>query len=425
MPFQATIGNHDNQSDQFNSHFFTPNRSETHGYEGIDGRAGGDYWYTYNGVLYLNINTNARSTNEEDHAAFLREVVEEQGADANWIVVVMHHSLYSAAFHSVEQDVKERRAALAPVFSELGIDLVLAGHDHIYTRSYLMDGTTPAGDLEAQEKSGVTLAAEEGQVLYVTGNSSSGSKFYGLDASSPEAAIKDQSNQPQYTDVDVTPEAITLTTYQTMDRKVIDEVTLTRTANDEKGPEFAGLPAESEVAQGQPFEPLAGVSATDEIDGDVTSAITIEGTVDTTKPGVYTLTYRVTDLAGNETVVERTVTVTAVEPTFGGVPPTRTVVEGEEFDELAGVSARDANGVDLTDRIEVELVQAAGAARMVGPSAGAYALVYTVTDDYGTTAVAQSAVTVVPPADPTDPGTGAPARRVTAGSSPRRRDGCR
>src|SRR5690606_29534273 len=178
LPFQATIGNHDNQSNQFNSHFFTPNRSETHGYESQDGRAGGDYWYTYNGVLYLNINTNARSADEEDHAAFLRSVVAEHGDEANWIVVSMHHSLYSAAFHSVEQDVKERRAALAPVFSELGVDLVLAGHDHIYTRSYLMDGTTPAGDLAEQEKSGVTLTAEEGQVLYVTGNSASGSKFY-------------------------------------------------------------------------------------------------------------------------------------------------------------------------------------------------------------------------------------------------------
>ena len=406
LPFQATIGNHDNQSDQFNSHFFTPNRSETHGYESIDGRAGGDYWYTYNDVLYLNINTNARSTDEEDHAAFLREVVEQQGAEANWIVVVMHHSLYSAAFHSVEQDVKERRAALAPVFSELGVDLVLAGHDHIYTRSYLMDGTSPAGDLEAQEKSGVTLAAEEGQVLYVTGNSASGSKFYGLDASSPEAAIKDQSNQPQYTDVDVTPESITLTTYQTMDRKVIDEVTLTRTADDGKGPEFAGLPAASDVAQGQPFDALAGVAATDEVDGDVSARITVEGGVDTTTPGSYTLTYRVSDLAGNETAVERTVTVTAVEPTFGGVPPNRTVVEGEEFDELAGVTAKDANGVDITDRVEVELVRASSTARMVGPSAGAYTLVYTVTDDYGTTAVARSAVTVVPAADPTDPGQG-------------------
>src|SRR5690606_16441103 len=170
------------------------------------------------------INTNARSEGEEDHIAFMRGVIEEQGDAANWTVVTMHHSLYSAAFHSVEQDVIERREALAPAFSELGVDLVLAGHDHIYTRSYLMEGTTPAGDLPAQEQSGVTLTAEEGQVLYVTGNSASGSKFYGEDASSPEAAIKDQSNQPQYTDVDVSPTAITLTTYQTMDRTVIDEV---------------------------------------------------------------------------------------------------------------------------------------------------------------------------------------------------------
>ncbi|MGO2746996.1 GH92 family glycosyl hydrolase [Microbacterium sp.] len=417
LPFQATVGNHDNQSNQFNSHFFTPNRSQTHGYESQEGRAGGDYWYTYNGVLYLNINTNARSADEEDHAAFLRSVVEDQGEAANWIVVSMHHSLYSAAFHSVEQDVIERREALAPVFSELGVDLVLAGHDHIYTRSYLMDGTTPVGDRAEQEQSGVTLAAEEGQVLYVTGNSSSGSKFYGLDAASPEAAIKNQSNQPQYTDVDVSPAAITLTTYQTMDRTVIDEVTLTRTVDDEKGPEFAGLDAESEVAQGQPFEPLAGVTATDEIDGDVTAAIEVSGDVDVRTPGAYTLTYRVTDAAGNATEFERMVTVTAVEPTFSGVPPTREVVSGEEFDELEGISAMDANGEDITDRITVELVESRAFARMVSPAVDSYTLVYTVTDDYGTTAVAESAVVVVSGSAPTDPGQGGDSSTGTGGSA--------
>lgn len=393
LPFSATIGNHDNQSDQFNSHFFTPNRSETHGYESDEGRAGGDYWYTYNDVLYLNINTNARSEGEEDHIAFMRKVIEEQ--DASWTVVTMHHSLYSAAFHSVEQDVIERREALAPAFSELGVDLVLAGHDHIYTRSYLMDGTTPAGDLPAQEQSGVTLAAEEGQVLYVTGNSASGSKFYDEDASSPEAAIKDQSNQPQYTDVDVSPTAITLTTYQTLDRKVIDEVTLTRTVNDEKGPEFSGLDAETEVAQGQPFEPLAGVTAVDEIDGDVTAAIEVEGAVDTRTPGSYSLTYRVADATGNETVAERTVTVAAVEPTFTGVPPTREVAKDEELDELDGVSAMDANGDDITDRIEVERVAEPFLRQLFAAEDDGYTLRYSVTDDYGTTAVAETVVTIV------------------------------
>ncbi|MGO3885919.1 MAG: GH92 family glycosyl hydrolase [Mycetocola sp.] len=395
VPFQATIGNHDNQSDQFNSHFFTPNRSDTHGYEAQEGRAGGDYWYTYNGVLYLNLNTNARSANEEDHVAFLREVMAEQGDSASWVVVVMHHSLYSAAFHSVEQDVIERRQALAPVFSELGVDLVLAGHDHIYTRSYLMDGTTPVGDRAAQEESGVTLTAEEGQVLYVTGNSASGSKFYGLDASSPEAAVKDQSNQPQYTDVDVSPSALTLTTYQTMDRTVIDEVTLTRAGGDEVAPVFAGVESSTEVAQGQSFEPLAGVSASDDVDGDLTAAIEVTGTVDTTTPGEYRLTYRVSDAAGNTTVAERVVVVVAVEPTFGGVPPTRELTVGEEFDERAGITAMDANGRDLTDRITVERIEPGVFARMFAPAEqGTFTLRYSVTDDYNTTATAETVVTV-------------------------------
>lgn len=396
LPFAATIGNHDNRSDQFNSHFFIPNRSTVHGYEqGKDGYAGGDYWHVYNGVLYLNINTNARSAGEQDHIAFLRKVIDEQGAKANWIVVVMHHSLYSAAFHSVETDVIERRAALAPAFSELGVDLVLAGHDHIYTRSYLMDGTTPVGDRAAQERSDVTLAADPGQVLYVTGNSSSASKFYGLDAKSPEAAVKNQSNQPQFTDVDVSPKAITLTTYQTFDQKVIDRVTLTRASSDTTAPVLAGVPAASSVAQGQPFEPMAGVTAVDDVDGDLTAAVTVEGSVDTRAPGVTTLTYRVSDAAGNSATATRVVTVTAVAPTFTGVAPTRTVSAGDDVDPLDGVSAADANGDDVTDRITVEKTA-------VTPDG--YTLRYAVTDAYGTRATAESVVTVLPeePTDPTD-----------------------
>ena len=72
------------------------------------------------------------------------------------------------------------------------IDLVLAGHDHSYTRTHLMDGTTPV----LPEGDGAGAAAEyaatpdtnpddghdivhpkDGQVIYITANSSSGSKF--------------------------------------------------------------------------------------------------------------------------------------------------------------------------------------------------------------------------------------------------------
>src|SRR5699024_11405211 len=66
---------------------------------------------------------------------------------------------------------------LPPALSEAGLDVVLNGHDHIYTRTHLMKGNAPVvpAGLPAQ---GDILYPEDDEVLYLTGNSSSGSKFY-------------------------------------------------------------------------------------------------------------------------------------------------------------------------------------------------------------------------------------------------------
>jgi len=54
----------------------------------------------------------------------------------------------------------------------------------------------------------------------------------------------------------------------------------------------------------------AGATATDNVDGDITSSITTSGTVTTGTAGAYTITYSVSDSAGNAaTQVTRTVTV--------------------------------------------------------------------------------------------------------------------
>lgn len=50
-------------------------------------------------------------------------------------------------------------------------------------------------------------------------------------------------------------------------------------------------------------------SATDETDGNLTASITSSGTVDVNTPGTYTITYRVSDAAGNEATATRTVIV--------------------------------------------------------------------------------------------------------------------
>lgn len=69
--------------------------------------------------------------------------------------------------------------------------------------------------------------------------------------------------------------------------------------------------SDKEIAVGDSFDPLAGVTATDMNDGTITSSIQVSGTVDTQKEGVYELTYTVTNKAGKTATAVCTVTVKA------------------------------------------------------------------------------------------------------------------
>lgn len=216
LRFAPDVGNHDAGSALYDQHYARPNATE--------GQR--DYWYTYGGVLFVSLDSNESSTaGIAEREAYLRQVVAEQGDEAEWVVVTFHHSLYSQAFHTRDADVVRLREALSPVFSELGVDVVLAGHDHIYTRSHLMDGTTPVVP-SATPASGDVLRPEDGQVLYVTGNSSTGSKYYDYDGAKPWTARWEQSREPSYSEVEVTPTTFTVTTYVTSTERVIDQVTV-------------------------------------------------------------------------------------------------------------------------------------------------------------------------------------------------------
>ena len=52
-----------------------------------------------------------------------------------------------------------------------------------------------------------------------------------------------------------------------------------------------------------------GATATDETDGDITSSITVNGTVNTSTVGTYTLIYSVADAASNAASTTRVVVV--------------------------------------------------------------------------------------------------------------------
>ena len=139
----------------------------------------------------------------------------------------------------------------------------------------------------------------------------------------------------------------------------------------------------------------AGATASDAVDGDLTAQIITVNAVDTTKPGTYTVTYNVTDKAGNAAVeVTRTVVVTdQSKPVLSLTGGDKQTVPANQPYVDPGFAATDAVDGDLTKQVTVT-----GTVDVTKP--GTYDLTYTITDAAGNTATLIRTVTVVDDAKP-------------------------
>lgn len=223
LPTATVVGNHDSGSAAYNQHFNNPNES-SYGTTA----AGGDYYFVYNHVLFLALNSNNTSTAE--HKAFMEQAIQATaGQDITWKVVVFHHSIYSVASHSLESGILTRREELVPVFKDLDIDVVLMGHDHVYCRTYMMDGLDPMTDASIYDDADYSSITNPTGILYVTLNSASGSKFYTIkNASFPYSRVMNQENVPNISRVDVSDSRFKVTTYRTSDMSVVDSFAINR-----------------------------------------------------------------------------------------------------------------------------------------------------------------------------------------------------
>ncbi|WP_346035397.1 FN3 domain-containing metallophosphoesterase family protein [Brevibacterium picturae] len=238
VPQATTIGNHDVASKSYEQHFNRPNVSGDHGGSGAI-TSGGDYWFIDSGVLFININSNDANTDE--HAEFIDEVVAEHGDQARWTVLGFHHSIYSTATHSDDLEVKRLREAIPPVAARNDIDLVVSGHDHIYNRTFLMDAE---GKKVASSDAGFEQQKEEGQTMYLTLTSSSGSKFYDYVPGLDWEAKSVHNDVPAFTRVRVSDESLRATTYEVPAEggtqaasEAIDDVEISRQSDEEPSPD--------------------------------------------------------------------------------------------------------------------------------------------------------------------------------------------
>ncbi|EUJ41671.1 immunoglobulin-like domain-containing protein, partial [Listeria riparia] len=142
---------------------------------------------------------------------------------------------------------------------------------------------------------------------------------------------------------------------------------------------------------GDSFDPKAGVTASDDLDGDITSKIAItSNNVDTKKAGTYSVTYSVSDAAGNMATKTITVTVNKAPDTTKPVitASNLSLQEGTNFDPKAGVTASDDTDGDITNKITVT------SNNVDTSKAGTYSVTYSVSDAAGNVATKTITVTV-------------------------------
>ena len=204
-------------------------------------------------------------------------------------------------------------------------------------------------------------------------------------------------------DVDTTKPGKYEVTYKVTDSKGASYTkSITVTVNPKMEPINAApiIKAEDKtLTVGDTFDPKADVTATDEEDGNLTDKIEVlKNEVDTTKPGKYEVTYKVTDSKGASRTKTITVTVNPKMEVLNAIPTIKaedkTLTVGDTFDPKADVTAEDVEDGDLTDKIEVLKNE------VDTTKSGKYEVTYKVTDNQGASRTKTITVTVNPKIEP-------------------------
>ena len=209
IPLAAICGNHDTSGP------FAPYLGPTFMTES------NNYSFVRDNALFIAIDSNNRDFDAQKQ--FVRDAIAAQ--PARWVFVLMHHGLYSAGPHSDSNTIDSLREEYAPFFTEMDIDAVLSGHDHIYARSHLMKDALP---VSAQDDAiGATLTKKRGETLYLTATSSTGSKHYKI--TSDDAgylAHMDERSDACITLVNVQHDSVEFITYCADDLSIVDRFIL-------------------------------------------------------------------------------------------------------------------------------------------------------------------------------------------------------
>ena len=169
-----------------------------------------NYYYLYNNVLFVTLNSggypggndpenadnpnvpSATKDNSEAEAMVqnfdrtISAATKEYAGQYDWLIVTHHTSTQSVAKHTTDSDVQNLvDAGFESLMDKYDVDFVLAGHDHVYARSYVLKNGQPT----TTESTNYT---NPDGTIYLTANCSSDMQYC-----TPFQAV-DKSNNEDY-----------------------------------------------------------------------------------------------------------------------------------------------------------------------------------------------------------------------------------
>lgn len=240
VPFMTTPGNHEAADNDYNSRFNLPVPKD--GYSA----SGSYYSFDYQGSHFISLNTNDTVKTvgferglSETQMKWLEQDLKDASA-SDFIIVMMHKGIYDAGGHcsnldSEDGDIELIRNQLSPLFTKYNVDLVLQGHDHLYSRSYPLTGkidnelvTTPdkeANKLELQLGEDIVKVYENPNgTIYLNSGTASGSKYYqtvDYDKEKIPLEATDSSNNRMYTEITIQENVLYAKVYKVINGKPV------------------------------------------------------------------------------------------------------------------------------------------------------------------------------------------------------------
>ncbi len=205
IPIATVIGNHDFYHPLYSIRSNNPNQFDR---ELLQSPAGNGYYFKRGEALFIVLNSNNVLT--YDHEELIKKAMDFY-PDALWRIVVMHHSIYSRT-----EDDNFYRPLFSKMFDKYDIDLVLSGHDHIYTRSVMLRGDKQVS---------------EGGTVYLEANTASGCSYDGQPEETPWYAEKcEQLRTPTYILLNFTQGKISVKALRSDTNEIFDTFELTKSS---------------------------------------------------------------------------------------------------------------------------------------------------------------------------------------------------